>query len=391
MTANTGLDEWRDLQRLQIEWAGFVLAGLTFITTAFLILRAGWGEIYAWRWLLAALGLAVYQFVFLRRHLKDNRANENTPLLRTLGLANWITAARGVINASLAGFLLGPWPAGWLAWAPGVLYLTSAIMDFADGYAARITGRVTLLGDALDMKWDGMGMFLAASLSVLYGQAPAPYLLVGLARYLYLWGIWQRRRRGLPVYDLLPSRIRRPFAGAQMGFAAVILLPVYSPPATQAAAVLFMTPFLLNFLRDWLTVSGRLCQAGGRDAPRQFRWRFWPQELIPLAVRAALVLLLASLLMYQARLAQPAAGVMLVSAAALVALALGAAGRLFSLAVLLMAGFGLQAAPMEWRYWAVLLFSMALMMVGTGRFSIWKPEDWLIYRRAGERPSAAQK
>lgn len=379
------------LQRLRAEWAGYVLAGLSFITVAYLVLRQDWGANYALRWLLVALGLVIYQFVFLWRHLGENRRADSAQLLPTLGLANWITMTRGVFNASLAGFLLGPWPEGWLAWAPGGLYLASAVMDYVDGYAARVTGQVTVLGEALDMHWDGVGMFLAVSLSVLYGQAPVPYLLVGLARYLYLFGIWQRKKRGLPVYDLLPSRIRRPFAGVQMGVVAVVLLPVYGPPATQIAVTLFMIPFLLNFLRDWLTVSGQIRPSRVRASVLLSLWQRRLEEFFPLVARAALVVLLIDLLLHQLRLAAPGPGMILVALPALVALLLGAAGRLFSLAVLLMAGFGLQAAPLEWRYWAILLLGISLMMTGTGRFSLWKPEDWLIYKRAGERTSAAHQ
>ncbi len=386
-----GMPEYQyRLRRLRVEWAGYVLASLAFLTVTYLVLRQDWGANYSLRWLLVALGLVIYQFIFLWRHLGDNRQADSTRLMPSIGLANWITMARGVFNAALAGFLLGSWPEGWLAWAPGVLYLTSAVMDFADGFAARVTGRVTVLGEALDMHWDGVGMFLAVTLSVLYGQAPVPYLLVGLARYLYLLGIWQRKKRGLPVYDLLPSRIRRPFAGVQMGVVAVVLLPVYGPPATQIAVTLFMIPFLLNFLRDWLTVSGQIhpsrAQAGALSLLLQRL-----QEFFPLVVRATLVGLLIDLLLIQMRLAVPAPGIILVALPALVALSLGAAGRLFSLAVLLMAGFGLQAAPLEWRYWVILLLGISLMMTGTGRFSLWKPEDWLIYKRAGERTSAAHQ
>ncbi len=383
--------EHRLMHRLRAEWAGYVLASLAFITAAYLILRQDWGINYAARWLVVVLGLAAYQFVFLWRHLGDNRPVDSPHLLTGIGLANWVTMARGIFNAALAGFLLGPWPAGWLAWAPGTLYLVSALMDFADGYVARVTGRVTVLGEVLDMKWDGVGLLLATALSVLYGQAPVPYLLVGLARYLYLYGIWQRKKRDLPVYDLLPSRIRRPFAGMQMGVVAAILLPVYGPPATWVATLIFTLPFLLNFLRDWLTVSGQIRPTVRRDGSSGSIWQRRLQEYLPLVMRAGLVVLLIDLIIYQVRLAASAPGIILVALLALWALLLGAAGRLFSLAVLLMTGFSLQVTPLEWRYWVILLFSITLMMVGTGRFSLWKPEDWLIYKRAGERPSTARQ
>jgi CDP-diacylglycerol--glycerol-3-phosphate 3-phosphatidyltransferase len=381
----------KTLRRLRAEWAWYVAASLAFLAAAFVVLRGDWGGRYAWRWLLLSLGLVGYQFFFLWQHLGNNRPAGSAELFPSLGLANWMTMARSVFTAALAGFLMGPRPTGWLVWAPSILYLVSALMDFGDGIAARLTRRETLLGEALDMKWDGASLFLAVTLAVLYGQAPVPYLLVGLARYLYLSGIWLRERRGLPVYDLQPSRIRRPFAGAQMGFAAVMLMPVYGPPATHVAATLYMTPFLINFLRDWLTVSGQIRRPAARDAASPPGSRLRIEEILPLVVRVILIILLADLLLYQLRLETPSPGILLVIAPALLALVLGAAGRLFSFGVLLMTGFGLQAAPLEWRYWVILLFSMTLMLVGTGRYSLWKPEDWLIYKRAGERPSIARQ
>jgi len=388
MEIEVGLVEHRNLRRLRIDWAGWVSASLLLLAVFYLILRQGWGISYAGRWLLLVSGIAVYQFVFLWQNLDKNRVDAGAPLLPTLGIANLITLFRGFLNAALAGFLLGPWPPGWLAWAPAALYLTSSLMDFADGAAARISGRVTILGDTLDMKWDGAGMFLAATLAVLYGQAPVVFLLVAFARYLYLFGIWQRKRQGLPVYDLLPSRIRRPFAGMMMGFVAVILMPVYAPPPTHIAAVLFMIPFLGQFLYDWRTASGHNRLPVASDESGTSIWRRRAHAAIPLAARTILIILLFDLLFFQIRqVAPPAIGMFLVTSLALVSFSFGAAGRLFSLAVLLMSGFGLQQAPSQWRYWLILLFSVILMMVGTGRFSIWKPEDWLLYKRLGDPPS----
>ena len=41
-----------------------------------------------------------------------------------------------------------------------------------------------------------------------------------------LAGLWLRKRRGAPIYDLPPSVNRRVIAGLQMGFLAVILASV---------------------------------------------------------------------------------------------------------------------------------------------------------------------
>ncbi|RPJ50253.1 MAG: CDP-alcohol phosphatidyltransferase family protein, partial [Chloroflexi bacterium] len=264
MSAPVDASEQYSLRSLRREWLVFVLASALFILGGFLVLRKAWPVAPALGWLAVAITLLVYHYIYLWRHLDDNRLKgvPCAPLFPNLGLGNDLTITRAVLTAALAGFLMGPRPEGWLAWAPGLLYLASAGIDYLDGYAARVTHRTTILGETLDMKWDSEALLAAAALSVRYGQTPIPFVLVGLARYLYVFGIWVREKRGLPVYPLPPSRFRRALAGMQMGFAGVVLLPVFEPPATWVAAWLFMVPFLIPFAYDFLAVSGWVQRRG---------------------------------------------------------------------------------------------------------------------------------
>jgi CDP-diacylglycerol--glycerol-3-phosphate 3-phosphatidyltransferase len=263
-----------------------------------------------------------------------------------------------------------------------VLYTIAALLDFLDGSVARLTRRATRLGEILDMHWDGFGVLAASILLVLYTQVPPWYLLVGLARYLFVFGIWLRRCLGLPVSDLPPNVFRRALAGVQMGFIAVALLPVFTPPATWVAAALFALPLLVGFLRDWFFVSGVL-------DPTQLpgSWQRLACAWGPIVLRGLLILLLALVLTEQALRDFPLPAVMLVGVPALIALLLGAAGRIFGLGVLLMSGFSLQVLPLDWRFWTLMLLGAAVMTFGTGRFSLWKPEEWLIYHRIGDPSS----
>ncbi len=373
------------LRRLRRDWAVYLAASAVFVLIGYLTLAAGWEMKYAQRWLVVTAGLVAYQYGYLYRHLDDNRLKDiaGAPLFPDLGLANGLTTVRSVFTASLAGFLLSPWPGGWLAWVPSVLYLTSAVMDFLDGYVARITGRTTVLGEDLDMQWDSTGMLFGTALSVFYGQTPFPYLLVGLARYLYLFGLWVRKKRGLPIYDLPHNPFRRALAGAQMGFVAVVLMPVFGPPVTRLVAVLFMLPLLIGFLRDYLWVTGRLSLPvqGGR-APA---WRETMGIFLPLALRGMLSGLLLYLMVRQLQQPEPDWAVVVTAGLAVLPVGLGAAGRMAALVVLILSAFGLRTEPFAWHYWGTMICSFLLFMTGTGRYSIWKPEDWLIYRRAGER------
>jgi len=148
--------------------------------------------------------------------------------------------------------------AGWLAWAPGILYSLAIAADGLDGYLARRGNRATRLGATLDMSFDGLGVLVAGLLLIQYGQVPPWYILAACARYAFLAGEWVLRRKGKPIHALPYSPQRRIFAGIQFMFIAVVLFPVFSPPLTWWAATLFSLPFLAVFLRDWLVVSGVL-------------------------------------------------------------------------------------------------------------------------------------
>lgn len=375
-------------RKLHGELACLAVAGVLFLFGLFLALQQSGMARLAWAWLAVSALLSAYPFWHLWRHLHLNRLDAGSPLIPSLGPANVMTLSRSVLNACLAGFLVAPRPEDWAAWVPGLLYLVSVILDYLDGYVARITGRSTLLGEVLDMHWDSTGALIGSILAVRYGQAPLPYILMGLARYLYVFGLWLRRRLGLPVNDIALNPAGRPIAGMEMGFLAVILLPIFTPPATQVAALLFLLPLVISFLRDWIAQTRRVPAASAAlhlVHTRKVNWRA-VHAAVPLAARVLVVGLLAWILIDPHGLAGSPYKLVLVAAAAIPALLLGAAGRVAALLVLLISGLLLQAAPLDARFWMVLLFSTLLMMLGTGKFSLWKPEEWLIHRRAGERP-----
>lgn len=376
----TDQEETRSLSALRKEWAALAVIAALMLLGGWRVLHTGWGAEYALRWVTAAGLISAYAFLHLWRNLGENRRKApGSPLFADIGIANRLTFARAIFNAMLVGFLFGPWPWGWLAWVPAAIYLTSALMDYVDGWVARVTGRTTVLGEALDMKWDGVGLLAASALSVLYGQTPAFYLLVGLARYLYLFGLWVQQRRGLPVYDLPPSRFRRAMAGTQMGFVAVVLLPLFRPPETHAAAVLFALPLLIGFTRDFLWVIGVI---GRGTMPRPVQKR--EPAGLQLALRGLLAALLVNLIFHGTGQGNLPPGLLITAAVGAVLVLLGVAGRAAALAVLLMTGFALQADPLEWRYWLILPVSTLVFFFGTGVWSLWRPEEWLIDHRAGE-------
>ena len=190
-------------------------------------------------------GLAVVAAVATRSIAPDSR----------LTLATTLTLARGAALAVLTGFLLvGAAPVEWL---PAALFAVAAGLDAVDGAVARATDTVTDLGARLDTEMDGLTVLLGSLLVVSKGLAPAVFLGVGLARYGFVAGIRLRQRRGLPVFDLPPSRLRRLLGGLAMSTIWIALLPVTDATLSRPLSLVVLVPFLGNFGRDWLAVSGR--------------------------------------------------------------------------------------------------------------------------------------
>lgn len=228
---------------------------LTFLPLS----QTNWGQSYALRWLALAGLTAVGILLFLRRHLLDNHPpDQPQQIYPTLGLANRITLTRGLLLAFMAGFLFSPWPQGWLAWLPVLLYVVAVLLDLFDGYAARLTQHMTRLGVILDVELDGLGIGLTILLAVWYGQLPWWFLSLGVARFFFVWGSQIRERRGLPVRDLPPSDYRRYWAGFQMGFLTVALWPIAPASGVTLVGLVYLLPILVGFGRDWLVVSDQL-------------------------------------------------------------------------------------------------------------------------------------
>jgi CDP-diacylglycerol--glycerol-3-phosphate 3-phosphatidyltransferase len=227
------------LRNLRVRWLIYFLVNGAALILGFNLLSAVWQPEFALRWLGLTTAVIAYNLWILWRGLPFNHRPGESALLSNLGAGNALTLTRGLFTAVLAGFLFSPWPEGGLAWIPGILYLLVIVSDFFDGYLARITNHTTRLGEKLDLSLDGLGVLIGAGLAVQYQQVPPWYLSVALARYLFLIGVWVRKKQDKVVYPLPPNISRRIFAGFQMGFLAVVLLPLFSPPGTHLAALFF--------------------------------------------------------------------------------------------------------------------------------------------------------
>lgn len=382
---------------LRWRWLATAILYLLCLLLGYLFVRDYWHLSYAQNWALWSNALLICQLGILWWALKHNHRRNESRLLPTFGYGNTITLTRGLAVCLLAGFLFSPQPPGILAWAPSFCYTLACMLDYLDGYLARITRHDTVMGEILDMEYDGLGILIAIGLAIQYGQLPFWYIILGLGRQLFLLGMWIRRQMSLPVYDLPPSDNRRVIAGFQMGFISVILWPVLTPPMTTVACILFSIPLAGSFGRDWLVVSGQLDAESSFYRTLRRRIKSSLEGWLPLCCRAAAVGLWIPLFMsgspaWSTYLSQaPSLLAWLLGAFALIsplALALLLLGVLTRLQAIILAGVAcldILASGFHWSSNGALLVALLwIMQMGGGRWALWQPEETFLRRRAGE-------
>jgi len=380
----------RALRSLQRRWLSTACLGGAALLGGSGLLLNQLGAEQALRWLAAAAVVFGYQLAFVRPRLRLNLRAGETSLLPDLGPGNALTLTRGVLLAMLAGFLVVPWPAGAMAWAPAALYMAADFADYFDGYLARISRHATRLGEAIDLEFDALGLLAGVGVAIHFGQLPLWFLPFGLARYAFVFGQWLVERTGRVSRPLPESVSRRPIAGLTMAFISAALWPVVLPSVATLAAVLFAVPFAFSFGRDWLVVSGLLDPQ--LDAYVLWRLRFkrvvlhWLPSFLRLALAAALALLTANMLATDTSWSPAAKAILLeVQIVTGACIAVGFVGRLASIGLIASLALGALADGFVPLRGVSLGVAIGILILGTGAASLWKPEETMFRRRAGER------
>ncbi|MEX0964013.1 MAG: CDP-alcohol phosphatidyltransferase family protein [Pseudohongiellaceae bacterium] len=363
--------------------------GALGLAGAAVVLASVWGG--ALQWLLQAGLVWIFICYQTKRRLPLNRPDLQAPLYGQLGWANRITLLRAWLIAVVAGFLLQPWPDGLaLSWLPGLAYLSAALLDRVDGYVARRTRHGSLLGNELDTVSDALGLAVASLLAFSYGQVHWTYLLFGIAYYLFHAGLLWREARGLPVYPLPPALHRRTWAGFQMGFLAVALWPLVYPPITTLGGFAFMLPAVLGFLVDWLIVSGRIDRQADGVERRFKRLTNFSQAVLQPALRLIIVVTLAISLLQSGLPPLPVASLAWMNnvmlggfVVASLMIVLGFAGRYFSLILVSLLGWYYMSNALLAVDYVLFCSVIWLLLLGTGRFSLWQEDDHWLNRYDG--------
>jgi CDP-diacylglycerol--glycerol-3-phosphate 3-phosphatidyltransferase len=384
------IDDSAALPSLQGRWLATACLGGAGLLGGALVLLGQLGEADALRWLAAAAIVFGYQLAFVRPRLRLNLRAGETTLLPELGPGNTLTLARGVLLAMLAGFLVVAWPGGALAWAPAALYMAADLADYFDGYLARISRHATRLGEAIDLEFDALGLLVGVGVAIHIGQLPLWFLPFGLARYAFVFGMWILERIGRSPRPLPESVSRRPIAGLTMAFVSAALWPIVLPAVATLAGALFSIPFTFSFGRDWLVVSGLLDPQSVLYTTARLRFKrvflHWLPPILRLALAAALASLTATMITSgTAWTPAPQAILSGVQVVAGACIAVGLAGRLASVGLIVPLGLGAYADGLTPQRGLALGLAIGTLILGSGAASLWKPEETLLRRRAGER------
>ncbi len=362
------------LQRLRRKWTvAFISVGISFIIV-FLIffVQSQSTDTYLW-----GLGTAVflsYQLWLLWRNLDKNHPPGIYSLYPNLGLANYITLFRGFLIALLAGFTLYKPLERACIWIPAGIYTVVLVADYLDGFIARRTNHTSELGTVLENEFDSLGVLVASVLLVRYEILPTWYLLVGLARYLFLLAIWLRKHFHKPVCRLQHNLSGRLIAGTQMGFMSAAFWPIIPNQYIRIAGLLFSLAFFASFLRDWLAVTGIIRPDSTIYKNIQNLFSGVVIRWVPLFLRAALPV--ATYLAFQ----HASAAVQIAVGISVTFICIGFVGRLFSLTATAAAVFGPGDINLSVSQVISIISLLLLLMLGTGMFSLWKPEEQAFSR-----------
>jgi CDP-diacylglycerol--glycerol-3-phosphate 3-phosphatidyltransferase len=325
--------------------------------------------VHSGQWLLQSGLLWLYVCFLANRLLPLNRAADVSPLYRNLGWGNRLTILRGGLIALTGGFLFMP-PAN-AVWLPALFYTLAAVLDRIDGFVARRSHQVSLLGNELDIRYDALGLLIAPLLAISWGKLHPTYLLLSGAYYIYQWALQVRRKQELPIHPTPPNPLRRTLAGFQMGFVATALWPLLNPVFTTVAGVAFMLPVLFGFIVDWLVVCGNVsAQAATKLSVVSARYLQPGLRLLLLA------LLYLAAPQFQALLAsQTSLAIVLFGTGCIV---LGFAGRFGALLLLVYLGWQDVDGMLTIEVAALIVALSWIVLLGSGRFSLWHwGDDWL--------------
>ena len=378
-------DPTHALSSLKLETKIICYSGVLLLIVFLAIFLLFWNFQASLQWLLQAL-LLWCLIIFRTRKIVDlNRPELQQALYPNLGWANRLSLLRAFLIALTGGFVFHATLNDKILLIPALSYFIAAIIDRIDGYIARRTSQESLLGAQIDIESDALGLLIAPLLGVWIGQIHWSYLSVSLAYYLFQWGLYWRSKHNKPVHKLPSNISRRAVAGFQMGFLAVVLWPILTPPATKIAGIAFMLPLLTGFILDWLTVSGEI-ELDNPPIRKFFKQCNQTMQRVLLPMLRVIIAALLYLSLKGINSLPPIdEDLMLIDPFLLISLVvsgmmilLGINGRFFAIILSCLLCWHFNSVDMHILDGVLLIFVIWVMQLGTGRFSlsIWD-DNWV--------------
>jgi len=171
----------------------------------------------------------------------------------SFGAANYVTAARALLVALVAG-VIGEPPTPRLAAAAAATAMVVTLMDGADGFLARRSGTSSAFGARFDMEVDALLILALSILAWTFDKAGVWVIASGLLRYFFVaagW-IWPWMARPLE-----PSRLRQTVCVIQIVALIVVVSPIVTPPISTVVAAGALAILAASFFVDTLWLVHR--------------------------------------------------------------------------------------------------------------------------------------
>ncbi|MEL6823031.1 MAG: CDP-alcohol phosphatidyltransferase family protein, partial [Calditrichota bacterium] len=277
----------------------------------------------------------------------------------------------GILSTAVTAVLIGGYNAsGMLLIA--LMFLAAILLDAVDGYLARRLNQQTAFGGMLDTEADGYAMLAGTLLACWQGLLSVEFMAAGLAYYLFVFAGMRRRSSGQELDDLIPGSFRRTMAGFMMGFIAAANFGIFSEHAVHSVGRIYLLFFIVLFIFDWLTVSGRIKEGGGLLLIVRTLLARGLFDMLPLVLRAALCFLI--IIAFKG---QDYYAVFLVLGLSITA---GFLSRTLAVLLMLLLGWHLTISGSSPFADLALVYTATIALLGAGTFAIWQPEEKWINR-----------
>jgi phosphatidylglycerophosphate synthase len=173
---------------------------------------------------------------------------------RSIGAANFATAARGVLVALLAA-VIGERVSNAAQYVVLAVGMIAATLDGVDGWLARRSNTASRFGARFDMETDALLILTLAVLAWQFEKADAWVILSGVLRYAFVLASLALSWMATPLF---PSFRRKTVAVLQTVALLLVLAPFVPRAASAPIAGVALFALALSFLVDvlWLKREG---------------------------------------------------------------------------------------------------------------------------------------